>query len=180
MGIKEYILRKKMAKQEVKYPIDQIYYAYTADGQLMAPFVFNLSGTKIKDIENDIVVEIGDSSNIINGYNFNKDAVRGALANLYNEDEQSVLYTGLCLLVEEELTGTNIPGKAFRGVRNAIFNSPADRETILNFGSFRTLSVGASDLTKLNAELAMTLAEKYKRATSRLEMLDEAYENLHF
>ena len=112
MGLKEYVENKKIQKDAPKYNCGRIYVLYNSNG-IVAPFVFNSDGNKIKDIASERIVEI-------EGFGCEYDKV--ALQKLYGIDDFSDYhYERLLYAVIEFTNGLNIPGKAFRDVRRHLF-----------------------------------------------------------
>ena len=79
MGIKEYIENKKMQKDAPKYSCGKIYMLYDSNG-IIAPFVFNNDGNKIKDIASERIVDL-------RGYGV--DYVKVALQEMYGIEDFS-------------------------------------------------------------------------------------------
>ena len=174
MGLKEYIERKRKEKTAPKYSIHRLMYAYTIDGQFIAPFVFNESKTKVKDIETGRVVDLKDGE-------YSYENIKRALCELFSIDmDKEIVKDSLLDLIERDTYGDSIPGKIFKSVRSQIFLDPHRRDTIIAYGSINNIVASVYDIKPLTKQLSKNLQEKYEILKNRQSVLSSAEENIKF
>ena len=165
MGLKEFIEQKQKEKSAPRYNIHLIEYAYTNDGQFVAPFIFNSEGTKIKDIETDKIIEVAEGD------------VNQALSRLFSVDANQIQYLSLLDTINLFTYGTRIPGKIFSKVRSEICEDFYNRETVINYGSINYLTPNFYELKPLTKQIGTNLDIRHRQCIERDIMFDNAKEN---
>lgn len=94
MGLLEnYIAHKK--QQSKTYNIGDIYYAYTEDGSICKPFVYNQNNTKVKDLETEKI-----------------DTALYTLYSTFSTINQETVIE----MIKKFTTGSDIPGDKFKDI----------------------------------------------------------------
>lgn len=107
---------KKEKEQYVYYNTGKIFFAHTVDGAYCEPFVFNLDGTKIKDIKTERIVPLRGSAK-------NKNRTTNAIKELFCIPPfYNVKVLSLIDMFVEYADGTvnDVKGKAFAETRDHI------------------------------------------------------------
>ena len=172
MGLKEYIENKKMQKDAPKYNCGRIYVLYNSNG-IIAPFVFNSDGNKIKDIASERIVEI-------EGFGCEYDKV--ALQKLYGIDDFSDYhYERLLYAVTEFTQGLNIPGKVFGGVRRYLFiHDDMMRSDALERGPLYDTSASYYELLPLLTKMSKQIKDDYLLFDKETKSKREIDKNFEF
>ena len=173
MGLKEYIAQKKKEKSAPKYNIHRIRYVYTKDGEFVAPFVFNVEKTKVKDIESEKIVDLKNGE-------YSYDNAIQALSELFSVDINKIQHLDLLDMVYHYTYGARIPGKVFKNVRAEIFDNPRNRDTVIQYGSIHKIVASFHDIEPLTQQLRENFATQYKANINRESVLNSVEENIKF
>ena len=141
-----------------QYCLDDICWIYNQDGSFVTPFIFNIEGTKIKDLSgSDEIIEIDKASPSL--------SVKRYFANILNCEENYFSIVNFCtLVVNGPLMSKSVKLK-LKGIRNLNF-AKLQHDLIKNKGTtkyYETFIVNDDDIKTITREIIQHLNPQTKK-----------------
>ena len=157
----------KKVVTEPKYPLDQIYWAYTQDGKIANPYVINRDRNKIKDVMSGLVVSLEKDD---------PETMISTLKWFYNVDNNTPLaYLDTCGMILSHTDGAKIDGEIFDPIKRDLIVLRVRGEYIGNDDSIindtrlkiikkheKEIKATAEDLKPLQKQVKKFLEKEYK------------------